>query len=279
MAKIKQNLKALKTFQEMIIKGKTNIKLDLLKNLEIDESISSQEFGNIILKKDFWGDWVISIKNELNDLDGNPISENKKLIQIIKAHYENGKSIKFQEFWNLNIWTPKQTLNISNFRLDSFLSLNSSYTIELIDSNKNVDNLWIDKAINSDRIFEVINKFNVTKNELETMKELDLNKLLENHFKHYFALVKKGGTSNKGLIDLILGDSIYGIELKLARELKKSDQADRANGQIERYKEQFKNNFMMLITGTSEEKKDKSVQNLLKKLKDTKTAYYYLEAH
>lgn len=279
MAKTKQNLKALKTFQEMIISGKTSVKKDLLKSLEIDTSISPQEFGNIVLEKDFWGEWTLSIINDLNDLDGNPISENKKLVQIIKAHYENGKNIKYQEFWNLNIWTPKQTLKIGNFRLNCFLSLNSSYTIELIDSNKNVDNLWIDKAINSDRIFQVINKFDVSKKELESMKELDLNKLLENHFKHYFATVKKGGTSNKGLIDLILGDNVYGIELKLARELKKTDQADRAKGQIERYKEEFRNNFMMLIAGTSEEKKEKSVQDLIKKLKETETSYYFIEAH
>lgn len=279
MAKSKQNLKALKTFQQMIISGKSQVKVDLLKSLEIDTTNSPQEFGNIMLKKDFFGDWVLSVINELNDLDGNPITENKKLLQIVKAHYENGKSIKFQEFWNLNIWTPKQTILIGNFRLNSFLSLNSSYTIELIDSNKNVDNLWIDEAINIDRIFQVINLFDISQKILNSIKELELNKLLENHFKQYFATVKKGGSSNKGLIDLILGDNTFGIELKLARELRKTDQADRAKGQVDRYKEEFRNNFMILIAGAPEEKREKSVQDFINKLKESRTSFYFIEAH
>ncbi|MDD5571833.1 MAG: hypothetical protein PHD97_11855 [Bacteroidales bacterium] len=274
-----QNTKALKTFQEMMISRKTTVSRNVLKSLDIDTSNSTQEFGNILLKKDFFGDWSLSIKNDLNDLDGNPISENKKLIQIIKAHYENKKNLKFQELHNLNIWTPKTNIKIGNFVIDSFLSLNSSYTIELIDKNKNVDNLWIDKAINSDRIFSVINLFNISKSELDKMKELDLNKLLEDHFKLYFATVKKGGTSNKGLIDLILGDNVFGIELKLARELKNTGKAFLAIGQIDHYKEEFKNNFMMVIAGSTDEKKEKSVQDLIKKLKETNTSYYYMEAH
>jgi len=273
------NIKALKGLQDFLLSGKVTIPNDQLVSLGVDTTISRQEFRNIILDKDFLGFWNLSVKNSLNDLDGNPIAENKKLLQIIKAHYENGKNLKYQELHNLNIWTPKINFKIGNFVLDCFLSLNSSYTIGLIDSNKNVDNLWIDRVIDNDKILFVINKFSISKNELEKLKELDLNKMLELHFKQYFATVKKGGTSNKGLIDLILGDNVFGIELKLARELKKSDQADRAKGQIDRYKEEFKSNFMMVIAGSPEEKKEKNVQDLIRKIKETNTSFYYLEAH
>lgn len=275
----KINDKALKGLQEVLLSGKITIPKDKLVSLGVDTTISKQEFKNIILEKDFLGFWNLSVKNNLHDLDGNPITENKKLLQIIKAHYENGKILKYQELYNLNIYTPKINFKIGNFVLDCFLSLNSSYTISLIDSSKNVDNLWIDKAINNDKILLVLNKFNISKSVLEKTKELDLNKMLEEHFKSFFATIKKGGTSNKGLIDLILGDNVYGIELKLARELKKSDQADRAKGQIDRYKEEFKSNFMMVIAGSSEEKKEKNVQDLIKKFKETNTSYYYIEAH
>lgn len=279
MATTKTNTKALKALQEKIIKKKTDCSKDELTALGIDLSIPTQEFGNIILKKDFFGLWTISLKNDLHDLDGNPISENKKLIQIIKANYESGKkTIKFEELWNLNIWTPKSNLKIGNFTLDSFLTLTSSYTIELIDKNKSVDNLWADSVIEKEKVFEVIHKFNITNKDLAKMKELELNRLLEIHFKNFFSTVKKGGTSNKGLVDLILGDNKFGIELKLARELKKSDQADRAYGQADRYKEEFKSNFMLLIAGSLEEKGEKSVGDLLKKLQKQNILYYYIEA-
>lgn len=277
MATTTTNTKALKALQEKIIKRKIDCSKDELTSLCIDLSISNQEFGNVILKKDFLGLWSISLKNELHDLDGKPISENKKLIQIIKANFESGKKeLKFQELWNLNIWTSKSELKIGNFRLYSFLT--SYYNIELIDKNRSVDNLWADSVIDKDKVFEVIHKFNVANNDLAKMKELELNKLLEVHFKNFFSTVKKGGTSNKGLVDIVLGDNKFGIELKLARELKKSDQADRAYGQADRYKEEFKSNFMLLIAGSLDEKGEKSVGDLLKKLQKQNIFYYYIEA-
>ncbi len=166
-----------------------------------------------------------------------------------------------------------------NFILNSFFGLNSSYSIELIDKNKSVDNLWIDNVIDKEKVFQVLHKFDLNIKELSKMKELDLNKILETHFKGFFATVKKGGTSNKGLVDLILGDNKFGIELRLARELKKSDQADRAYGQADRYKEEFKNNFILLIAGSLEEKSEKSISDLLKKLQGKGILYYYIEAH
>ncbi len=274
----KENLKLIKHFQERIKNKTTSPTKDELIAIGIDVSISTHEFRNIALSKGFFGDWTVTVKNELNDLDDFPISENKKLLQIIKAHYENKKTeIKFDELKALNIYTTKSELKIGNFKLNGFL-MTTKYNIEIIDSTKNSDGLWIDSVINKDKVMEVLHKFSITKKGLTQMKEVDLNKKLEEHFKLYFAIVKKGGSSNKGLIDLILGDNKFAIELKLGRELKKSDQADRARGQVDRYKEEFKNNFMFLIAGTDEDKTEKSVQDVIKKLKDTNTLYYYLTA-
>lgn len=121
MASKKVNSKVLKVLQEKIIKKKTDCSKDELTALGIDLSIPTQEFGNIILKKDFFGSWSISVKNELNDLDDNPILENKKLLQIIKANYESGKkSLQFEDLWNLNIWTTKSNLKIGILSLTLF---------------------------------------------------------------------------------------------------------------------------------------------------------------
>ena len=133
--------------------------------------------------------------------------------------------------------------------------------------------------INTERILDVLKDFTINSKDLSKISELDLNKLLENHFKKYFENIKKGGTSDKGLIDLIVGDLKYGIELKLARELKKTTQADRALGQIDRYMEKFGANFMVVIAGNDDDKKEKSVQDLIKKIRSGKGTYYYLEAH
>jgi hypothetical protein len=275
----KENLKLIKFFQDRVRTKKTDLTKAELISIGIDTSVSTHEFRNIVLSKGIFGDWSLSTKNELQDLDGLPIADNKKLLQIIKAHYENNKlEIKFDELRVLNIYTPKTELIIGNFKLNGFL-MSTKYNIEIIDSNKNIDGLWIDSVINKDKVMEVLHKFHITKKGLSQMKELDLNKKLEEHFKLFFAVVKKGGASNKGLIDLILGDNKFAIELKLGRELKKSDQADRARGQVDRYKEEFKNNFMFVIAGTDEDKTEKSVQDLIKKLKDTNTPYYYLNAN
>ena len=43
--------------------------------------------------------------------------------------------------------------------------------------------------------------------------------------------------------------------------------------------EQFKNNFMVIVAGDVEDKKDKFVQDFMKKVKDTRTNFYFMEGH
>jgi hypothetical protein len=276
----KENLIAIKLLHDRIKNGKDSVSTNELEKAKVDISLSTQTFRNVLLKKDFFGDWVIRVNNDSLDLNGNPISENKKLISRLKALWENDqKKIKVKELNALNIYSPANTIDIQNFRLtdNSMLVKYDFYDISLIDKNKNIDGLWIDKMIGTERILDVLNDFSIKSTQIKTISELDLNKLLENHFKKYFENVKKGGTSDKGLIDLIIGDMIYGIELKLGRELRKTTQADRAIGQIDRYMEKFGANFMVVIAGTQDDKNEKSVQNLIKKIRNSKGTYYYLE--
>jgi len=282
MTTTKENLAAIKLLQDIIKSGKESVSPDDLRKAKVDVSNPNQTFRNLQLKKDFFGDWIIRLINEYQDLDGNPIAENKKLITRIKALWENNqKQIKFKELIAMNIFTPERTLEIQNFRLtnNSMLIKYDYYDISVIDKNKNIDGLWLDKMISTERILDVLKDFNIKSKQIKTISELDLNKLLENHFKKYFENVKKGGTSDKGLIDLIIGEMIYGIEIKLGRELKKTTQADRAMGQIDRYMEKFGANFMVIIAGTQDDKQEKSVQGLIKKIRTSKGTYYYLESY
>ena len=58
----KENIKVIQFFQDKI-KNNESISIKDLDNLKIDKNIINQKFRNIILKKDFFGDWIIEISN------------------------------------------------------------------------------------------------------------------------------------------------------------------------------------------------------------------------
>jgi hypothetical protein len=281
MAK-KENLKVIKALQNLLL---TDHKVDekALQKIGIDTSLKSQEFRNLRVKNDFWSGLTVEIIDYLKDLDGNPICENKKLITRVKNLFENGvKKIKTKELADLNIWNPSKDIVIGNLRLKNqsdFLVNLDYYYIEMVDSKKNIDGLWIDNVITTDRILDVLKKYTLSGKKLASMKELDLNKELEILFKQYFETVKKGGRSNQGDIDLIIGSNQnYGIELKLAREISKAAASQKAIGQIEQYTKQFKGNFMLIVAGKTSEKHEKSVTDVVKKAKSCQCTYYYIDA-
>lgn len=281
--KTKENVKLIKELQKLLLSNK---KADekALQSIGIDTSLKTQEFKNVKITNDFWNGLTVSVIDNLKDLDGNPIADNKKLVLRAKNLLENGtKKIKVTELSDLNIWNPAKEIILGNIRLKNysdFLISYDYYEIQIIDEKKNIDGLWLDNVITTDRILDVLHKFDLTAKELAKMKELDLNKELEVHFKKYFETVKKGGRSNQGDIDLILGSNHnYGIELKLAKELTKASASQKAIGQIELYTRQFKGNFMLIVAGLASDKNDKAVSEVVKKAKDCKSTYYYLEAH
>jgi hypothetical protein len=281
MAK-KENLKVIKALQNLLL---TDHKVDekALQLIGIDTSLKSQEFRNLRVKNDFWSGITVEPIDNLKDLDGNLICENKKLITRVKNLFENGvKKIKTKELADLNIWNPAKDIVIGNLRLKNqsdFLVSLDYYFIEIVDSKKNIDGLWTDNVITTDRILDILKKYTLSAKKLASMNELDLNKELEVLFKQYFETVKKGGRSNQGDIDLIIGSNQnYGIELKLAREISKAAASQKAIGQIEQYTKQFKGNFMLIVAGKTSEKNEKSVADVVKKAKSCQCTYYYIDA-
>ncbi|HEV8283266.1 MAG TPA: hypothetical protein VGQ09_03090 [Chitinophagaceae bacterium] len=281
-----ENDKLIKDLHALLLSGK-EVNKNALKNIGIETTLKTQQFRNVKITNDFLNGLTVSVLDNQKDLDGNLISENKKLISRVKNLFENGtKKINTSELTELNIWDPAKEIILGNLMLsspdflDSLFSSSNYYNIQLIDENKNIDGLWIDSVITKDKILEVLHKFDLTIKQLSQMKEMDINKELELHFKKYFETVKKGGRSNQGDIDLILGSKHnYGIELKLAKELSKASASQKAIGQIELYTRQFKGNFMLIVIGLSTEKNEKSVAEVVRKAKDCKCTYYYLEAN
>jgi hypothetical protein len=278
----KENIELIRKLQQFLLTDE-KIDEDSLKKIGVDTTKKSQEFRNIKITNDFWTGLTVNVIDDLKDLDGRPINENKTLITRVKNLYQNDKKqISILELAELNIWNSSKDIVLGNLRLKNqsdFLFSYDYYDIEIVDKKKNIDGLWLDDVITHDRILDALKVYSLTAERLSNMKELDLNKDLEILLKSYFETVKKGGRSNQGDIDIILGSNHnYGIEIKLAREISKAGASQKAIGQIELYTRQFKGNFMLIVAGKTTEKNEKSVADVVRKAKDCGCAYYYIDA-
>jgi hypothetical protein len=278
---LKQNAEFIQGLQALLLSDNT-VDNAALRKIGIDTTVKSQQFGNVKITNDFWNGLSVSLVDNQRDLDGNLISSNKKLIGRVKNLFENGtKRISVSELKDMNIWNPAKEIPIGNIMLKNysdFLFSYDYYEIKIIDEKKNIDGLWKDSVISTTTVLDVLHKFDIATSRLLKMKELDLNKDLECHFRQHFMTVKKGGRSNEGDIDLIIGTNHnYGIELKLAKELTKANISQKAIGQIELYTRQFKGNFMLIIAGSEMDKNDKFVSEVVRKARNSNCAYYYLE--
>ena len=267
----------------------SEIDKDHLEEIGIDISKGSQKFGNVEISNSFFGGLEIDIMDSKKDLDGNPLSNNKELLQKIKNTLNNGSNeINQEELKEYGVFEIEDELVIGNVKLydqkianfiNSLISSTKTYTIELINEDKNAGGLWKDDLINKKNVLKVLHSFKIEKDEFDELTEVQLNKKLEQHFRESFENVKKGGRSLKGDIDLLLGSNYeYGIELKLANKLLSSASCDRAVGQIENYTKDFnKGNFMLVIAGDSQYEYEKNVKRVIAKAKDCNCDLYYLK--
>jgi hypothetical protein len=277
----KTDTKIFEKLKELIFSNK-KIDEESLQKIGIDTSKKIQEFKNLRITNDFWSGLNIQLIDELKDVNGIFIEENKKLVSRVKNLYANNiNKITNIELAELGLWNPSQIIHLGNLRLKNqsdFLFNYDYYDIDLVDKNKNADGLWKDNVITMDRILSALKNFNLDKITLGSIKEVMLTSLLEKHLKNYFETVKKESNSNQGRIDLILGSNQnYGIEVKLARELSKSSNCQKAIGQIELYSKQFKGNLMLLIAGDKSEKNDKNVSEVIRKSKECDCTFYFID--
>ena len=278
----KENIKLINDLQKLYKKGEFKLKSDFIKKYKI-ENLKNLIFRNLKISKSLFGSFSIVIINELDDLNGVKISKNSKLNKRLRELWNSEiTEINFSELSKLDISTPAQKIEIGNFHLQlrdpiREWHLNSEcYKIKILDSKKNSDNLMKDSNITKEKIISILNDFTFNLNIYTKNNEVKINNLLEKHFRKYFLNVRRSSLSNKGLIDLVIGeDNNFGIEIKLARELLKSNQCDRAIGQHIRYSEEFNDNFLIIIFGTLDEKSEKYVQYFFKKV--GKPNYYYKE--
>lgn len=261
-AKVKENNKGIKALQERLILRNKEIKKTELETLGFDTSSKKIEIRNLKVEKDMFFDFYnISIIDKSKDLDGNLISQNQDLFHRVRVLFEAGKKeIPFSELYKLNILPLLDEIKIGNILLSNYIGFDKSYDISLIDKEKNIDNKWNDTSVNMTKVLDVIVNFNYDKKMLE-LAEVPLNKELELYFKKHFESVKKSDTSNKGLIDLTIGNGStkIAIELKLSKKLKLANDSQKCRGQIEDYHKQFGKNLILVIAGLKSEMDDKYV--------------------
>lgn len=258
------------------LKQGTDISFKEVEKYGYDTKQNKIEINNIILSKNLLSDkYTINCKNNLLNVDGKSITEYKELVYRLQSLYlSNEKKINKSEFYNFNFYWLPFTIKFENIRLDSYPSF---YSISILDKNKNINNQWVDSVIDAKKIIDCIINYKYTKSKLK-LTEVQLNKELEIFFKEYFENVRKGDTTNKGLIDLNFGNGKFAIELKLAESLLKTGESQRARTQIRDYIKQYGKNIIILIAGEKKHETDKRIQEVISEMKEIGCKYYYLAA-
>ncbi len=277
----KENMKDAKYLQQLLIERKRDYtKLDMEKG-GLDTSLKKFELGNFRVEKDgLFGLYTISVVDKQKDIYGNPISQNTEFIYRVRSLWEAGKKeIPFSEVFSFDIITPASEIKFGNIQLSNYLGLTKSYDISLIDKEKNIDNKWLDNSVNINRVMDALLNFHYDENLL-ALAEVPLNKEIEKYFKEHFESVKKSDTSNKGLIDLTIGNekSKIAIELKLSRKIKLASESQKCRGQIEDYKKQFGSNLILVIAGEKSDRQEKYLQECIKKAEEIGIKYFFIEA-
>jgi hypothetical protein len=122
----------------------------------------------------------------------------------------------------------------------------------------------------------------ITQNSNESEVETQLATKLIKFFPTVSTQYQIGGSKNaRERVDIDVGNGQVGIEIKLARLLKKSNERNRLLGQIDLYRERkYKNkNLLVLIVGEKKEEKEENIIELKKILADKGVSWLYLYIH
>lgn len=279
MAKQKKS-KAQETVQKYFIKGKTSLTDGEFAKLRVKISNGRRDLGNLSIKKGLLGGYNLTLINSKKDLDGILFSEKTDLLRKLISKWDNGtKSISFDEMKKLNIYTPDTTIKVGNFILESGFLSGSKYEIRLRDTKKDSLGRWIDSEVTISRIITEIKKL---EEELKVVKtEKALQKLIYNHLNKAFHSVSTEvsiGDLKTTKIDIEVGKKI-GIELKMAKGLKKSAEFQRTIGQIthEYPKKYEKEKLVLIVGGEKGLRASREIKEISGVVKKQKSYFYYLE--
>jgi hypothetical protein len=258
--------------------------------LGLDTNHPSIKIGNFLLKKNILSlitkSYTISVVDEKYDLLNKPIEENEELIDFIKDSYNDNYSfisVKSLEQYHFN--TRLKKVDFSNYFSDTNFILKkheNSYGIIIADKEKDIDGRTLSGEITVSQVIGAIMDYKISEHDLADTKETTINKDLVDHLKEYFVPVKKSTGNTTKYYDVVVGDDDVIIEIKLARELLKSNNYQRTLGQIQDYTKNLgtKDNLILLVIGEKHEKLERNIHLLESTIKNEKMChYFYKTAH
>ncbi|MCX6141861.1 MAG: hypothetical protein NTZ35_01440 [Ignavibacteriales bacterium] len=263
------NRELLRVVQKKYLEGERSISFSEIGKLGIKQTEKTVQIGNLRLKSNsFLEYYSVSLIDEEKDLDGLPIRENKKLFARLLTLWEEGKTrIYFDEMKKLNIYTPKSSFEIKNFRLSSVGPWRvDHYGISLIDEKKDPEGKWIDEMTNAKRVLAELESFEPSGDSYK--KETALEKELFFFFRDRFHTVQRqlyiGGSVKALRIDFDIADGKIGLELKLAESLLDSTEKQRLIGQMHDYttKRYKPENFILVIAGELRLRSDPTISEI-----------------
>ena len=147
----------------------------------------------------------------------------------------------------------------------------------------NKDGRVPDNAANVEQIIKVVKEFKpIRENRLKdgyTEKSIE-NQLVKFLKDKYVSITQQHGIESKNArsIDIDVANGVAGLELKLAKNCKKTAELDRLYGQLEAYrKTKYRNdNLVLVVVGTKEESYDTILQDVQQICKKCKAWYLYI---
>jgi hypothetical protein len=154
--------------------------------------------------------------------------------------------------------------------------------IVIFSTTRNKEGKIEDDNLTSENFLEELKEFEmkVIPERKKGFTEKDVQKELEVFFKKHFETVYREYAlegQNSKAIDFELGKGKLGIEVKLAREIIKEGGWDRALGQvIKMSKRKYKDNLIVLIAGTHDEKESPKIKEFVTDIKEQNVNYEYV---
>ena len=127
-----------------------------------------------------------------------------------------------------------------------------------------------------------ISRFETRFNLSITLSEDEIENSLAKFLRIHFAGVRRqfpiASEAHRDRIDIDLGNGQFGIEIKLASLLKKSNERNRLLGQIDTYqtRKYGKYNLLVLIAGEKNWIKSNNAQEIKKMIENKNIGFYYL---
>lgn len=274
---------------ECMTKSQLEISADSIKATGFDVSLAVIEVpnSNIRLERKFLStSFTIKSIDNRKDIFGNPLNSHQPLWNCLCEAYRSNINFVFHtELAQIGIASDIDILKIENFCLKvgigsfSRLSMESGFSISIIDKEKNFSNKWIDASVNLEKIRFVLMNYIFPEKDLENADEVEWNKSLEEYFSNYFATAYKGEKNrNKINMDIIVGSgkNEYGLELKLAKKLLVGTKSRDAMGQLLEYSKQFGKRIVVVILGDEKSENLPKITMLRDFAEDNGLNYYYM---